>query len=87
MRKFYIRNKKFLVTLSIFVFFILFSYKYPEKKIETIVIVNPYSNGIKENIENYSKQGYEIKFLVCQNVTSPNATMKGDFILVMEKNK
>lgn len=83
MKKFYIKNKHFLLSLLVFVFFVLFSYKYPEKKIETIVIVNPYSNGIKENIENYSKQGYEIKFLVCQNAGS----IKGDFILVMEKNK
>jgi len=71
-----------------------------DKPKETITLSSPYSEKIIEFIRNNSKEGYSVKFMLAQSIstsiTSMNSSgqygyngtqrdVKGDIIVVMEK--
>lgn len=60
---------------------------------ETVSFVNQNMSTIKIYLDSYAKQGYTVKLIISQNVSVTRgglhqySEMKGDIILVMERQK
>lgn len=95
-----IENKFITIALlAVVIMFSLVSFKGEKPKTETKVItetvsfVNQNMSTIKVYIDSYAKQGYTVKLIISQNVSVTRgglhqySEMKGDIILVMERQK
>lgn len=96
------RVKSIVLVVCFLSFFVMAGFvghrasSYTGKEKETICVVSPYSSAIKEAVDKYTKEGYEVTHLVSQSISTSVSTgsaeplnkqrdVKGDIILVMQK--